>query len=221
MTGSRCGRSCGLSRQAGAWPAGGVTPNHGLLSVHEVPSAGPGRGCRLRWETSGRAGSTRAQGPAAGSETDPRGAGAAPRPLSLGTPREGLGGHLSPEAGELLGAAHVGSLWGSTRLQGLPPHGSTRDSMSTGRRGQGLTFSLLLAVQGASRTTKPLDGALDSSWAGGFMYSWSASLSTTSASCGHRRRQSAAGEPAPARGPITLACWGQLPLQDSRIPPPG
>lgn len=155
------------------------------------------------------------------SETDPRGAGAAPQPLSLGAPREGLGGHLSPEAGELLGAAHVGSLWGSTRLQGRPPHSSARDSTSTGRRGQGLTFSLLLAVQGASRTTKPLDGALDSSWAGGFMYSCSASLSTTSASCGHRWCQSAAGEPAPARGPITLACWGQPPLQDSHIPPPG
>lgn len=48
-----------------------------------------------------------------------------------------------------------------------------------------LTFSLLTVAQGASLTTKPLDGALDSSWEEGFMYTCIASLSTTSASCSH------------------------------------
>lgn len=192
----------------GAWPLCGVTPNHGLLSVHEVPSAGPGRagaaGFAVRpqggWDRHVRGVQLLGQ-----SEVDPRGAGAAPWSLSLGAPRKRLGGHLSPEAGELLGAAHIGSLWGSTRLEGQRP-AAAPDGTSAGRWGQGLTFSLLLAVQGASRTTKPLDGALDSSWAGGFRYSCSASLSTTSASCGHRRRQSAAGarHPSPS-GPAAPA----------------
>lgn len=74
-----------------------------------------------------------------------------------------------------------------------PPPPPPPSSFWNGRRGAragagrlSLTFSLLLAVQGASRTTKPLDGALDSSWGAGFTYSCSASLSTTSASCGCR-----------------------------------
>lgn len=46
-----------------------------------------------------------------------------------------------------------------------------------------LTFSLLTVAQGASLTTKPLDGALDSSCEDGFIYTCIASLSTTSASC--------------------------------------
>lgn len=32
--------------------------------------------------------------------------------LSLGAPREGLGGHLSPKAGKFLRAAHIRCLWG-------------------------------------------------------------------------------------------------------------
>lgn len=79
-----------------------------------------------------------------------------------------------------------------------------------------LTFSLLLAVQGASRTTKPLEGALDSSWAGGFMYTCRTSLSTTSASCGHRWDQLAVVIPrehpplcSPCSEALGLACTWQ------------
>ena len=81
-----------------------------------------------------------------------------------------------------------------------------------------LTFSLLLAVQGASRTTKPLEGALASSCAGGFMYTCSASLSTTSASCRQRtgrQGQSAQHPPHPAR---LLTPAPRLPLE-TQVPP--
>lgn len=71
-------------------------------------------------------------------------------------------------------------------VRGLLP-GLAREGAGK-RTAEVLTFSLLPAAQGASLTTKPLDGALASSWAGGFMYACRASESTTSASCRASRK---------------------------------
>ena len=90
-----------------------MTPNHGLLSVHEVPSAGPGQAGAASFAVRPQGGRDRHERGVqllGQSEEDPLGAGAAPWSLSLGAPRKHRGGHLSPEAGELLRAAHIGSL---------------------------------------------------------------------------------------------------------------
>ncbi|GAB5576161.1 anoctamin-4 isoform X4 [Prionailurus iriomotensis] len=73
-------------------------------------------------------------------------------------------------------------------------------------------------AEGASRTTKPLDGALDSSWAGGFMYTCNASLSTTSASCGHRLRMWSMASSTFSGSPVTVTQLGSgAPLCGKRM----
>lgn len=111
-----------------------------------------------------------------------------PEPQSWGTPqscsyREPVGGRARGQQGAALGRPLAAPSPGRWAWGGVPWRKPP-------------TFSLLLAVQGASRTTKPLDGALASSWTGGFTWTCSTSLSATSASCGRGgggRCQSAVG----------------------------
>lgn len=74
---------------------------------------------------------------------------------------------------------HQGLRWGADDSQPTL-------SVPLQQKQHSLTFSLLTVAQGASLTTKPLDGALDSSWEEGFIYTCIASLSTTSASCSQK-----------------------------------
>lgn len=103
---------------------------------------------------------------------------------ALGSPGRGLGGHWGSEAGEVFRAAHVGGL--REERTGVNRGRWDRFWCQTASGWWGtLTFSLPV-VQGASLTTKPLDGPRCSSMAaallpGGLMYAIFASFSTTSA----------------------------------------